>query len=62
MVGPGTKGRLEIGINAKDVPATERLVEMPPGGMCQYKVWLTEDNQIDQELFNWIKMAYDSAD
>jgi predicted transport protein len=61
MVGPGTKGRLEIGINMKDVPAKERLVEMPPGGMCQYKVWITEDKEIDQELFDWIKVAYDSA-
>ncbi len=61
MVGPGTKGRLEIGINMKDVPATDRLVEMPPGGMCQYKVWLSEENEIGQELFDWIKIAYDSA-
>lgn len=61
MVGPSTKGRLEIGINMKDIPGTERLVEQPPGGMCQYKVWLTDENEVNQELFNWIKTAYDSA-
>lgn len=62
MVGPGSKGRLEIGINMKDVPATERLAEMSPGGMCQYKVWLTDPSEIDDELLNWIKTAYDSAE
>jgi hypothetical protein len=62
MVGPGTKGRLEIGINMKDIPGTERLVEQPPGGMCQYKVWLTSMHEINDELFDWIKIAYDLAD
>ncbi len=62
MVGPGTKGRLEIGINMKDVPATERLIEMPAGGMCQYKVWLTDQSEVNDELLNWIKTAYESAE
>ncbi|PKO07065.1 MAG: DUF4287 domain-containing protein [Chloroflexi bacterium HGW-Chloroflexi-3] len=61
MVGPGTKGRLEIEINMKDIPATERLVEQPPGGMCQYKVWLTDEPEVNEELLGWIKTAYDSA-
>ncbi len=61
MVGPGTKGRLEIGLNIKNVSATERLVEQPPGGMCQFKVWLTGENEVDPELVNWIRIAYDSA-
>ena len=61
MVGPGTKGRLEIGLNMKDIPPTERLVEMPAGGMCQYKVWLTDTDEIDQELVTWLKTAYEAA-
>jgi len=61
MVGPSTKGRLEIGINMKDVPATERLVELPPGGMCQYKVWLTDESDVNDELLGWIKIAFDQA-
>lgn len=34
---------------------------MPPGGMCNFKVKLTNANQVDQELFDWIKHAHDSA-
>lgn len=61
MVGPGTKGRLEVGLNMKDVPATERLIEQSPGGMCQYKVWLTDENEVNDELMEWLRIAYDSA-
>ena len=41
MIGPGTKTRVDIGINMKGVKGTGRLVELPPGGMCQYKVAVT---------------------
>jgi hypothetical protein len=61
MVGPGTKNRLEIGLNMKEVPATERLQEQAPGGMCQYKVWLTGIQDINDELIGWIRTAYESA-
>ena len=45
----------------KDVPATTRLVELPSGGMCQYKVNLTDIADVDAELLAWIKRAYESA-
>jgi len=61
MVGPGTKGRLEIGLNMKSVPGTERLEELPPGGMCQYRVFLNRPSDVDQELIGWIRTAYESA-
>jgi hypothetical protein len=61
MIGPATKGRVEVGLNMKGVPATARLIEQAPGGMCQYKVNVTQPDEVDQELFAWIKQAYDSA-
>ncbi len=61
MVGPGTKNRLEIGLNMKGIPSTERLQEQPAGGMCQYKVWLQNPNEVDDELLAWLKIAFDSA-
>jgi hypothetical protein len=61
MVGPGTRGRFEVGLNMKGVAATERLVAQTPGGMCQYKVFLSTTSEIDRELLDWIRVAYDSA-
>ena len=61
MIGPATNTRVEVGINSKDLKATERLVAMPAGGMCNFKVKLTENNEVDKELVAWIKKAYDAA-
>jgi len=41
MLGPGTRGRFEVGINSKDLEGGERLVSQPARGMCQFTVWLT---------------------
>ncbi len=60
-VGPATKTRVDVGLNMKGVPATARLIELPPGGMCQYRVSLTEAAEVDQELIAWVKSAYDGA-
>lgn len=61
MIGPATKTRVEVGLNMKGVKGTARLTEVPAGGMCQYKVNLTNANEVDQELLRWIKQAYESA-
>ena len=61
MIGPATKQRVEVGLNMKGAQATERLLELPAGGMCQYKVYLTTVNEVDAELMAWIKQAYESA-
>lgn len=61
MVGPATNTRVEVGLNMKSVAATARLIEMPSGGMCQYKVNLTGVGDVDAELLAWIKQAYESA-
>lgn len=61
MVGPGTKQRLEVGLNMKGVKGNDRLQEMPAGGMCQYKVYLSSIEEVDGELIGWVRQAYDSA-
>ena len=60
-IGPATNTRVDVGLNMKGVPATARLVAEKPGGMCQYKVKLTDAGDIDAELVGWIRTAYDSA-
>ena len=61
MVGPGTKGRLEVGLNMKGLAGTERLLAQPAGGMCQYKVFLTSTGEVDKELAGWLRTAYAAA-
>lgn len=60
-VGPATNTRVEVGLNMKGVPATARLVEEPPGRMCQYKVKLTSADEVDADLVGWLRQAYDQA-
>jgi len=61
MIGPGSATRVDLGLNMKDVAATDRLLAEKPGGMCQYKVKLTSASEVDAELIGWIRRAYDAA-
>jgi hypothetical protein len=61
MIGPATNTRVEVGLNMKDVPGTDRLAALPPGGMCQYKVKVTEASEVDAALVAWVRRAYDQA-
>jgi hypothetical protein len=60
-VGPASQTRVEVGLNLKGVGPTSRLIALPPGGMCQYKVNVTGAGEVDPELIAWIKQAYDAA-
>ena len=60
-IGPATNTRVEVGLNMKDVKPTPRLEQLPPGGMCQYTVRLTDPREVDAELLAWIKLAYDAS-
>lgn len=61
MVGPATKTQVEIGFNMKGVKATARLVQLPAGQMCNYKLRLSSVAEVDAELISWLRTAYDSA-
>jgi hypothetical protein len=61
MVGPATKDLIAIGINARQLHTTTRLRAMPPGGMCQYEVRIGSAQDLDKELLDWVRTAYDSA-
>ena len=61
MIGPGTKTRVDVGLNMKGVAETARLVALPPGGMCQYRVAITDAKQVDAELLGWIRQAWEAA-
>jgi hypothetical protein len=61
MVGPATKQAIEIGINAKELPADARLKAMPAGSMCQYTVRVSQASEIDATLVGWLRQAYEAS-
>jgi len=61
MIGPATNTRVEVGINANGLEAHPRLLAQPAGSMCNYVVRLTEAKEVDEELFAWIRTAFESA-
>jgi hypothetical protein len=60
-IGPATKDQVELGLNAKSLPASPRLKALPPGGMCQYSVRLSAAGEVDAELLSWVRTAFDAA-
>ena len=61
MLGPATKDALEIGFNAKDLAAHERLKVLAPGGMCQATTRISSATEINADLKRWLKQAFDAA-
>ena len=61
MLGPKTNTRLDVGINARELKKSARLLEQAKGSMCNYIVNVTDEQEVNPELIAWIKSAYESA-
>ncbi len=62
LIKPATKTRIDLGLKLKDKPMTARLENSGPfGTMCTHRVQLTSVNDINSELINWLKEAYEKA-
>ena len=62
LIKPATKTRIDLGFKLKDKPITERLENSGPfGTMCTHRVKLSEPKEIDSELKDWIKEAYEKS-
>lgn len=61
VVTPATKTRIDLGINLKGDPGTDRLLEEKPGSMCTHKVRIETVDQVDDELKAWLRSAYERA-
>ncbi len=61
MIGPATNTRFELGLNVKHLDPDIRLKVQPSGSMCNYKVVVNSISEVDSQLIEWLKMAYESA-
>ena len=61
ILNPVTKTRFEIGINLKGKEPEGKLQAEKPNSMCSHKINLTDLNDIDKEVIEWIKTAYEKA-
>lgn len=61
VITPATKTRIDLGINLKGTPGTDRLLEEKPGSMCTHKVQLESLADVDAELKAWLTDAYNRA-
>lgn len=62
LIKPATKTRIDLGFKLKDTPVTDRLGNSGPfGTMCTHRVKISEIKDIDAELKDWIKEAYNKS-
>jgi predicted transport protein len=61
ILNPASKTRFEIGFNLKGVEPKGKLEAEMPNGICSHKINLAELSQIDQEVIDWIKLAFQNA-
>ena len=62
MVGPATKDSIEIGLNAKDLPAHPRLKLQPPGSMCNATTRISSAAEVDALLVGWLRQGFEGAE
>ncbi len=62
LIQPSTKTRMDIGLKFNDKPIGDRLQGSGPfGSMCTHRVILTDIKEVDQELIDWLREAYQEA-
>ncbi|MEK6155022.1 DUF5655 domain-containing protein [Flavobacteriaceae bacterium 3-367] len=62
LIKPATKTRIDLGLKLRGKPITGRLENSGPfGSMCTHRVRLTTVSEVDQELLEWLKEAYEGA-
>lgn len=62
LIKPATKTRIDLGLKLKDKPVTDRLEKSGPfGTMCTHRVRLSDVDQVDGQLSEWLIEAYQNA-
>jgi hypothetical protein len=62
IIQPSTGARVDVGINLKGVPPTQRLEASGSfNAMVSHRVRLSSLREVDAELLGWLKKAYEGA-
>lgn len=62
LIQPSTKTRVDVGINLKGEPPTDRLENSGSfNSMVSHRVRLDDPKQVDKQLIAWLKDAYTKA-
>jgi predicted transport protein len=61
ILNPASKTRFEIGFNLKGVEPKGKLEAEKPNAICSHKINLAAITEIDKEVIDWIRMAFDKA-
>lgn len=62
LIQPSTRDRVDVGINLKGVAAGGRLEASGSfNAMVSHRVRLTKKSEVDAELKDWLRKAYDAA-
>ncbi|APG59884.1 DUF4287 domain-containing protein [Christiangramia salexigens] len=62
LIKPATKSRIDLGLKIKDKPTGGRLEASGPfGSMCTHRVQITQEKEVDEQVKEWLKEAYDRS-
>lgn len=62
LIQPSTKTRVDVGLNLGDAKATNRLEKsLSFNAMVSHRIRLENVDDIDRQLINWLKKAYEGA-
>jgi len=62
LVQPSTASRIDVGINLKGVAPSGRLEKSGSfNSMVSHRVRVTDPAEVDEELIDWLRAAYDAA-
>jgi hypothetical protein len=60
-IGPGSRGRLEIGLAMKGAPVTARVEALAAGAMCSHRAFVDQAAGLDDDLFDHLRRAREAA-
>jgi len=62
LIKPATKTRIDLGLKIKDQAVQGKLEASGPfGTMCTHRIQLSQLSDIDTEVLQWLKMAYEKS-